>query len=467
MISGVKLIDIVKKVIKWDKKLEIHTNGKDNAYPEKSDRLINNSVTAKMCSLLMSQFLIGKGFGEVTDDIVINSQENITLIEFGKHVSDEVTKHRGVFIHVNYEIDGNTVKPVNFKVLPLEWCRVGRKDSNDYNGKILVKTDWTDSKETAIVYDVYNPHPAVVLSQIREAKGVSKYRGQVFYYNSDSKYYYPLSRIDAVMEDCDSEAQAGVYKNQLLRKGFFGKTLIVTRPLVDGTLQEFTTDEATGKEIPNKDYVEAQSEADEVQDSLEEFIGADNAGGAMVMQMDNAGDKLEEAILFKNIEANIDPDMFKGVESSTRDNILIAHNNVPIGLVKSNEGLFANSAESIVEMKRSYWENTENERKLVEFIVGKFAKFVTNVPIKVLPLIEEKGGADSERLKAQATLKGSVGGVTALLAIQQSVATKTTQKSAAIAIIEEIYGISSDKASEMLGDPEENTDPPAISIKNS
>ena len=66
--------------------------------------------------------------------------------------------------------------------------------------------------------------------------------------------------------------------------------------------------------------------------------------------------------------------------------------------------------------------------------------------------------AESKRLESQAALKGSVGGVTALMQLQQSVSEGTSDLSAAIAIVEEIYGISKEKATEMLGTPKPKTE---------
>jgi hypothetical protein len=53
-------------------------------------------------------------------------------------------------------------------------------------------------------------------------------------------------------------------------------------------------------------------------------------------------------------------------------------------------------------------------------------------------------------LESQATLKGSVGGVQALLQIQQSVGQGLTDVESAIVIISEIFGFSFELARQML-----------------
>ena len=168
MIS-VKLVDIEKRQITYDKNKEVFLNGENNEYVEITDRLKNNSVTAKMAASLMAQFVLGKGFGEDKDDVIINTDTNTTLFEFASYLATDYVDNRGVFIHVNYKIDpeGN-LKPINPKVLPFGWCAIGKKDSHLYNGKIHVKPDWSN-KDDAIIYDVYNPNEKVVTEQIQSS----------------------------------------------------------------------------------------------------------------------------------------------------------------------------------------------------------------------------------------------------------------------------------------------------------
>lgn len=466
MVSKVKLIDLNKKEVKFDKKLGIYANGEDNAYPETTDRLVNNSVTAKMSSNLMSQFLVGAGLqneaGQSKDDAIINTEHDTTLKQYADQVSHSITNNRGVFIHFDYTVDEEAnFKPTNPKVLPFNWCRLGKKDDKLYNAKILIKKDWANSNEDAKVFDVYNTNQKVIGAQVEasqeeEGDGMSKYKGQIFFFNQDYQYFYPLSRIDAIMEDCDSERQAGVYKNQLLRNGFFGKVIATVRSLVDTSIEEFISernDDGVPQQIKNPQYTEVLSEAEKTEQEIEDFLGAENAGGVMLLQTDEAGEELDSAIKIESIKSEIDADIFLNTESSIRDNILMAFNNLPIGLVKSNEGLFANSATAIVEMKKSYWESTEVERKIVEDIVTNTYNQIngTNEKITAKSFIEEDVEVLGDRIESQKQFRGSLAGVNALLAIQQSVSEGKTKKDAAVSMIEELYGISKDKAICMVG----------------
>ncbi|MES2484840.1 MAG: hypothetical protein V4581_02680 [Bacteroidota bacterium] len=369
------LIEVWKRLTPWSKTADVYANDVDNAYPDRMDRLINNSVTAKSAAAIMVQYLLGKGYGEVADNAIINKAQNLKLIDFADDVADDLVKQRGVFIHINYNA---LYQVADCSVLPFEWCRIGKKDSNDYAGKVAVCKEWLKPKRTDIeLIDVYNPRKKVIDAQVEKAGGWEHYKGQVLYINMDTKLIYPLSRIDSVAEDCDSEAQASVYKNRLLRKGFFGNTLVVTRPLVGEGLQ------------PGSHALqEAESEREAFQKAIKDSLGAENTGGVLCLEMDFAGEKLEDAILIKQIESKIDDKLFNYTETSVRENILVAFNNLPSGLIKTNDSaLFGNSGEAIREMKRTYWENTTKERNLVTSILNRLLeKSAEHSSLKVQPL---------------------------------------------------------------------------------
>ena len=386
-----EIIQIQKKKVTFNKSLEIYSNGEDNLYPERMDRFINNSVTAKTCSNILIQYLIGKGFGEV-DNFKVN--QNLKLIDFADDFANSKVKQRGVYIHVNWGLNElSELKHTSLKVLPFNTCRLGLKDSTEYNGKILFSKDWEKAKKKDVIqFDVYNHDERVVLSQVEKAGGWDKYKGQVLYINDDSDYYYPLSRIDAVALDCDNENQISVYKNRLLRNGFFGKTLFLTKPLTDNTIPEFIFDPVSQKEIRNAEFLRMQSERDAFKKVLKDFLGADNADGIMHIESEHSSDNLDEIFKTVNIKTDIDPDVFKEVEITTRKNILIAFG-IPEGLLSNAEGVFQNGAASLQEMKKTMWENTSKERanflNVLNDLMSRFDGFDYGI-LTIKPLINEQ-----------------------------------------------------------------------------
>ena len=374
------LINVWKRLTPWSKSADVYANDTDNAYPERMDRLINNSVTAKSAASIMVQYLMGKGYGEENDRLIINKDKNLSLINLADDMADSLVKQRGVFIHINWNA---LYQIADCSVIPFEWCRIGKTDSNDYTGKIAVCKEWLKPKKADIqLIDVYNPRKKVIDAQVEKAGGWEKYKGQLLYINMDTNLLYPLSRIDSVANDCDSEAQASVYKNRLLRKGFFGNTLVVTRPLIGDGLEPGT-----------KALLDAESEREKFQQAIKDSLGAESTGGVLCLEMDFAGEKLEDAILIKQIESKIDDKLFNYTETSVRENILVAFNNLPSGLIKTNEtSLFGNSGEAIREMKRTYWENTTKERNLLTSVINQLlekSQDYSALAIKPLKLIDD------------------------------------------------------------------------------
>lgn len=387
------IVEIFKRLTKFEKGLGVITNGVDNLYPERAERFILNSVTAKTASGIMASYLSGKGLTNGDNEKV--DDKGTTLKKLSQQISKSFSKQRGAFIHVNYNAN---FEESGYKVLPYTDCRLGKKDDNDYNGKIVVYDGWDSDtskrslREGAKTVDVYNPNPKVIEAQVRKASknkdGVltaedfSKYKGQIWYVNLDDEFTYSLSQIDSVMNDCDSESQAAVFKNRSLRRGFFGKTLIVTKPL-SGNLEDYK-DAA--------EYQSALSERDEFKNTIESFVGAEDTGGVLHLEMDNGGDSLEEAIKFENISSDINDKLFEYTEKSVFQNILVSFNNIPMGLVRSDNALFSASGEALQVMKESYQENTSLERSVLDETINHLAMKLSSFKKEshIIPLIAIK-----------------------------------------------------------------------------
>ena len=387
----IKLLDLFKRKTDFNKKAGIIYNGSTNDYAERVDRLNDLSVTAKMAWNTMSNFIYGQGIAE-GGDVIINAEDNTTLSAFTRFLSKVIAKQRGAYIHVNWNAN---YKISSFKLLPYHTCRKGDKDDENYNAKILVTENWlvgdTDGKikkENVSVIDVFNPDRNVIKAQVEASNGKNEaekwlsYKGQIWYFNPDIDYEYALARIDAVMEDCDSENQSSVYKNRSLRKGFFGKTMIITKPMT-GAVEEYED---------RVEYTKAVTEEEEFTNTAKGWLGAENSGNLLHVQLDHNGDSFDEAIKIEQFRTDINDKLFEYTENSVFRNICMAYNNLPLGLVRSENTLFGNSGEMLREMKKAYQQSVRFEREEVEYIVNRLMKLFVNPieNIELIPLIEIK-----------------------------------------------------------------------------
>jgi len=204
----------------------------------------------------------------------------------------------------------------------------------------------------------------------------------------DNQYYYPLARIDPVNHDCNSEYNASIYKDNILENVFIQSTFFITRPLVD---DGFITDPTDL--VGLKNVAKQKSERENFRNAGQKMLGAKGIGGFMHMEVDFAGEDLSKAIEIKTVKSDVDPDLFKFVEESATKKILMAYNNIPIGLVVSDSSMFGDSGKSLQVMKETYWENTSKERNLLETVVNDLLKGMNMDEYKyisVLPLLTPK-----------------------------------------------------------------------------
>lgn len=443
---------------KYDKQEGIIKNGHDNAYPQRMERIIKSSVTANAAAKMYANFLVGNGFSKPElNNIVVgyNLYKPITMYDLLEKICNSIAQQKGSATKLRYNAELK-IDEVDF--IQYKNCRFGKADDIDYSGKVIYYNNWDKSngkvdKTKFIFFDIYNSNEKVILSQIANAAKKQKnlqpeefirvWNGQVAFLMMEDEYIYPLSTIDAAQDDADTEYQISLFKNGELSRNFFAKYMLKHAV--------FETKEA------KEGFIE----------TITEFTGAENNGSIMVVQgditQDGEGKIVDNTFALEKIEQNIDDKLFESWEKSIPNNIRKCFNAIPPVLIDYVEGSLGNtSGEQLVQAAKFYNQMTKKDRqKISNYFSEIFKHFKTpiidNFEIEELKFGVETSSIDEinkQRLTAQATLRGSVGGVTSLLEIQKSVAAKTTDINSGIAIIQEIYGISEEIARKMLGSPE-------------
>jgi hypothetical protein len=356
------LAEIPKKIVEFSKSDNILFNGEENDYAERVDGLIQNSVTTQTAVELFSSFITGKGI-ESINTISVNSKKKITFFKFFNDHNESYAEQKGIAVHVQYTVEGI---PDRYEVLPFMNVRKGKKDDRKYVGKYAVSDDGfgKDVKKTKYKWlDAFNPDPKTVQKQIERDGGINKYKGQIYFFNP-TKYDYPITHFHAAMNDADSEFRASVFKNKSLRKGFFGKHILITPPQIDTELRNTPPKQLTTEDRIKLKHLEDLKQNND--DVMNGFVGVENNEGFMSIEMEFEGDDIDKVIKHIKIPTDIDDKLFAHTETSTEKNIRKRYFNIPaIMMSAEDKGLFGNSGEALKQAKIFYQQQTERQRKLM------------------------------------------------------------------------------------------------------
>lgn len=337
--------------IKQDKRLEVFNHGINNAHPSLVETLIESSVTAKACVDKVAKSIYGKSFG--ADGVKVVNKDGQSLNEVLRIASRELAMHSNLFLHIGFN---GQLKVDSIKVVPSTYCRIGKADDKGYSGKVVVYDNWDKSVSVKISpskfkwIDRYNPKESVILSQIEEAGGINKYKGQILHIQKDSNAIYSLSDLHPVMEEALLEINSQAFRRRGSEKGFLNTKLMVVKPFASKEQE--------------KDFKR----------SMEHIQGAHNSGSVLLLESSNASEDLSSEVMLEDLSSPYNDTLFSYSDEQARKNIALAFG-VPLGLVDvSDSSLFGNSGELIKSMKLTLWEAKEEERDQIEEAFNKILK---------------------------------------------------------------------------------------------
>lgn len=357
------LIELWKKITPFKPTDDIYFNGDDNNYSEEMELVVSNSPTGARARDMFGKYIYGDG---IPEDQNPKLDSDRYLSEVVKDVIDDVVVQYGAFIHTSYGLEvieesGDIVfLPKTPKSLDYNKCRISSKDDDGNDGMILYKNfnklekSLTPAEKKAKrKYYPFNPNQKVVKAQIEsDAKAagyegddwkgkLQHYRGQVMYLNLTPKYRYAISKFDSVYNDLDTEYRIGVYCNTMTRGGFLGKMAVLTKGL-------------------------DEEESEKISEDIQKWLGAEGSSSLYHLDVEQA-ESLDDVLKIIQVDSQFDHKQFETIRKALRINILGAANNLPEGLVFSNDGsLFDGSGEKYREMKQFYWEQCSWEREKIE-----------------------------------------------------------------------------------------------------
>lgn len=361
----IRLIEILRKKVfpTKENKNKVYFQDVDNLYPNRIKGLIENSPTAFRSANLMAKYIVGRGLAdESLYDITIDKGLNLDVYDFSNVLAKQIAYHNGFFVHVSYKYKDGQIVPSNSRVIPFEDGRISRTDDDGYFGKLLVK-DWENTgsfgsktQKTKELYS-FTKDQDDLIEQIKDnwknekkdkefnlEEAIKIFKGQYYYYNPNIGDIYPLSKIHAVMGDCDTESRISNYTNVQFRKGFLGKTII---------LHNGVTDE----------------DEDETAKVFEDFLGDENSGNMVYLPVNELSDgqSLEDIVKVVQLSPQYDEKFISETVPRLEDSIMASFNNIPKSLIKVGEGaMFGENADKYNELKRFYSEQNDEERKALQ-----------------------------------------------------------------------------------------------------
>lgn len=374
------LEDIAPRVEFSDnKKFRIENYDVDNLYPQRVEDIQNDSGTAKACLRLYAKFVLGQGANNEEFGKLVINKDGLTVNKLIRLISFSKGRFNGVGIHVNYNGLGQIIE-ANFVKFPYIRKGIRVSDKEDYSGKWAIYDNWDGKKhknldpEKVDYIDEFNP--SLVLRQVEaiEIKDAdkydeqellklkwSKYKGQLLYFISDEFDTYPLSPVDACLEDCQTEAQTKRFKFGSSARNFLASHMVITPP------EEQELDDE-GSPI--------EDDSEGIGQTLSEFQGGDGTGGIIHIESENP----EEDVVIKKLEIQNYDGLYEYTEESVTLDIIRQYNQPSIFHVQT-PGKLASSSE-IADAKEYYNEITQPDRDeisdLLEMIFSRWREPINN-----------------------------------------------------------------------------------------
>lgn len=341
-----------REVIKPKKVEGIMTNGEDNKYPTRMDRIIEGSVTAKASADMLSRFCVGDGFlnPELNNVIIGYDQFKRPILAYKllRQLAKSLSRQNGFFIRAGFNpaLETKSLKFYNFGD-----CRFSHVDDTYYAGRIAVYNNWDNSiskkyeKDKVLQLNVWNPDKTVIASQVKN--DITTYKGQMYFNFIEDDYLYPLSPVDVVQFDADSEDQVSKFKNSALRKGFNLNHIIHH--------SRFETEDA------QEDFMK----------DIEKFMGGDHSASVMVLEGEfdqQTGELIaSHNIKVEKIEQALNDKLYDVYEKSWSNNIRKAFDAMPKVLIDYEVSQLGNtSGEAIRQAAEYYNQQTAYRRAFIE-----------------------------------------------------------------------------------------------------
>ena len=394
--------------------------GRDNQYPQYLLNLYNHygSPTHKSIINKKSRLTTGYGLRDIVDTQLQNFVDKNGLEKVLRQCEIDFEIFNGFCFEIVWNNEGSDF---TIHYMPFTKIRKGIESKEIDYPHFWYSKNWNEIKKEEykpVMIRRFNP-------DIRTGK-------QLFYYiepNPQQDEIYPIPTYSTTINWIELDYEISKFHLNQVKQGF---------------APSFILNFATG--IPSIE------EMDEYyRDFRRNYEGAENAGRIIITYSEGK----EQSPELIPIQLNDSDERFIMLQDMVEKNIVMGHE-IPPQLVILTPGKLGSTTErqELLTEFQSYYITTRQQQLEEGFNRVLGLLFNEDIQLKTYDEVETDEVEDlGVQEKAQAELKGSVGGVQGILQIQQSVSQGFTTIDSGSAILELIYGIDPVEARRMLGEP--------------
>ena len=447
---------------------DVMSYGATNSYPQEAEYAYCRSSIASACVQKLCEFLYGEGFNDNATALAVVNDKGDSLDELLYQVTQQMSLYNGFALLLNANILGQYT---SIEIFPFEYVRLGIPNEDGELTHARVWDNWAGQspRQTANLSEIYSIdlfNPLDIQEGIERCGGIENYKGQILYFTTNNGYY-SRATFDSAFEQVLATGNIPVFTNNYIKNGFSSSALI--------SRKDIETDE-------QRALMQAQFQG---------LSGIRNAGGIGVVegdfelldisstqQLDKQYVEINERIKHDVIEVYQIPPILLGVNKNNGfpnkdelENAFTYYNSQTrmyrrmiakqFAEIASNFVYFIGDDFTIEETKfdtklyetPEIWQELNSDEKRA-YITKEYDVTLSTPESKT----KENGKASTEnesdnpeQAKAQAQLRGSVGGVQGILQIADNFKRGIINETSATTILEEIYGFSNIIAREILG----------------
>ena len=359
-IYNIGALSLLRVPLLVDDGKEIISYGIDNLYPQRIKGAYNRSPLVKSGINLIASFLEGDGFESPSDDKInklFHTDNDILRL-----VSEDLALFNGFPLLVNF--DGTGDKTEYFSI-PFEWVRFEKPKNEGEIENVYVSNNWQTIGASG--HQEAKKYPLILPGQ--DLDSIKAPDGAIMYFTG-LRQEYPLSRMDAIFDTAQADAQVQTFEYSNINNGFLSATIF-------------------------KKYgaFKSEKEKEQYKAQIAELIGAENANSVFIITMD---EDLKDAQLFEQLPANNNDTLF---DSTVRNitNRVLQHLSVPPGLMSVTSDGAVFTQQNLSDDVRLMNERTASDRNMLERIFKSLGINESKIKVKSIENggenISDSGGA--------------------------------------------------------------------------